>query len=95
MHGTYLNDARPRTVVIAGLAIAASGLFLLARLGPHTAYAPGLLPGIVLISAGAALTFAAAAVLAAAGIPPQQAGLAGGVMNTTLELTPPPAWPRW
>jgi predicted MFS family arabinose efflux permease len=79
---------RARTAVIAGLAIAASSLFLLARLGPHTAYATGLLPGIVLMPAGAALTFAAGAVLAAAGIPPRQAGLAGGVMNTAMDLAP-------
>jgi|SRR5215472_2125512 len=53
----------------------------------------GRFPGLV--ATGGALTFAAAAVLAAAGIPPQQAGLAAGVMNTALELAPPPAWPRW
>jgi predicted MFS family arabinose efflux permease len=77
-----------RAVVVAGLAIAASGLLLLSRLDLHTAYAAGLLPGLVLLPAGAALTFAGAAVLAAAGVPLQQAGLAGGVMNTAMELGP-------
>jgi MFS family permease len=77
-----------RAVAVAGLALAAAGLFLLARLGPHTAYATGLLPGIVILPAGAALTFSGAAVLAAAGVPKQQAGLAGGVMNTAMELGP-------
>ena len=77
-----------RAVTGAGLAIAATGLFLLARLGPDTAYAAGLLPGIVLLPAGAALTFASAAVLAAGGVPRQQAGLAGGLMNTAMELGP-------
>jgi MFS family permease len=77
-----------RAVVVAGLATAASGLLLLSRLDPHTAYATGLLPGLVLLPAGAALTFAGAAVLAATGVPQQQAGLAGGVMNTAMELGP-------
>lgn len=77
-----------RAVAGVGLAIAAAGLFLLAQLGPHTAYATGLLPGLVLLPAGAALTFAGAAVLAAGGVPQQQAGLAGGVMNTAMELGP-------
>lgn len=77
-----------REVVVAGLATAASGLLLLSRLDPHTAYAAGLLPGLVLLPAGAALTFAGAAVLAAAGVPQRQAGLAGGVMNTAMELGP-------
>jgi MFS family permease len=77
-----------RAAAGTGLAIAASGLLLLSRLGPHTAYATGLLPGIVLLPAGAALALAGAAVLAAAGVPAQQAGLAGGVMNTAMELGP-------
>jgi MFS family permease len=77
-----------RAVAGAGLAIAATGLFLLAQLGPHTPYATGLLPGIVILPAGAALTFAGAAVLAAGGVSQQQAGLAGGVMNTAMELGP-------
>lgn len=77
-----------RAITGGSLAIAAGGLFLLARLGPHTAYATGVLPGIVLLPAGAALAFAGAAVLATAGVPPQQAGLAGGVMNTAMELGP-------
>ena len=77
-----------RAAAGTGLAMAASGLLLLSRLGPHTVYATGLLPGIVLLPAGAALAFAGAAVLAAAGVPAQQAGLAGGVMNTAMELGP-------
>jgi MFS family permease len=77
-----------RAVAAAGLAIAATGLFLLAQLSPDTVYATGLLPGIVLLPAGAALTFASTAVLAAGGVPRQQAGLAGGVMNTAMELGP-------
>jgi MFS family permease len=77
-----------RAVAAAGLAIAAAGLFLLAQLSLDTVYATGLLPGSVLLPAGTALTFASAAVLAAGGVPRQQAGLAGGVMNTAMELGP-------
>ena len=77
-----------RAVTGTGLAITAGGLFLLSRLSPHTGYLTGLLPGIVLLPAGAALALAGAAVLAAAGVPARQAGLAGGVMNTAMELGP-------
>jgi MFS family permease len=77
-----------RAVTGAGLAVAATGLLLLAQLSPHTAYTTGLLPGIVLLPTGAALTFAGAAVLTVGGVSPQQAGLAGGVMNTAMELGP-------
>jgi hypothetical protein len=77
-----------RAAVSAGLAIAAGGMLLLSRLGPDTAYSAGLLPGIVLVPAGAGLAFAGAAVLVAAGVPAREAGLAGGVMSTAMELGP-------
>jgi len=70
-------------VVVAGLALAASGLFLLTPLNVS-----GALPGLVALAAGVALTFAGAAVLVVADVPPPRIGLAGGVMNTAIELGP-------
>jgi MFS family permease len=75
-------------VAVAGLTLAASGLFLLTPLNLNTAYLIGALPGLVALPAGAALTFAAAAVLVVADVPRPQIGLAGGVMNTAIELGP-------
>ncbi len=77
----------PRVVAV-GLALAASGLFLLTPLDLHTTYPFGTLPGLVALPAGVALTFAAAAVLVVADVPRPQIGLAGGVMNTAIELGP-------
>ncbi|KAF4408124.1 MFS transporter [Streptomyces lycii] len=77
-------------VTASGLAVAATGLALLALTGlaPDIPYAYGLLPGLLLLPAGAAASFAGAAVLATHGVEPQRAGLAGGVMNTAMELGP-------
>lgn len=77
-------------VTTLGLAAAAAGLALLALTGldPDAAYAYGLLPGLLLLPAGGAAAFAGAAVLATEGVQPHQAGLAGGVMNTAMELGP-------
>ncbi|MEU9031666.1 MFS transporter [Streptomyces sp. NPDC048383] len=77
-------------VTASGLAIAATGLVLLALTGltPHAPYAYGLLPGLLLLPAGAAAAFAGAAVLATDGVEPHRTGLAGGVMNTAMELGP-------
>ncbi|MFB4423400.1 MFS transporter [Streptomyces sp. QL37] len=77
-------------VTTAGLGTGAAGLALLASTGlrEHTPYAYGLVPGLVLLSAGAAACFAGAAVLAAEGVPPQQTGLAGSVLNSAMELGP-------
>ena len=42
----------------------------------------------MLLPAGAAASFAGAAVLATEGVPRQRTGLAGGVLNTAMELGP-------
>lgn len=77
-------------VTTTGLVAAAAGLALLALTGltAEIPYAYGLLPGLLLLPAGAAAAFAGAAVLATDGVEPHQAGLAGGVMNTAMELGP-------
>ncbi|MFC9700529.1 MFS transporter [Streptomyces sp. NPDC056943] len=74
----------------AGLGTAAAGLGLLAATGfdGSVPYAYGLLPGLLLLPAGGALSFAGAAVLATDGVPAHRAGLAGGVLNTAMELGP-------
>ncbi|MEV8396631.1 MFS transporter [Streptomyces niveus] len=80
-----------RLVTAAGLTTGGAGLALLAMTGPGAAavpYAYGLLPGLVLLPAGAAASFAGAAVLATAGVPERRTGLAGGVLNTAMELGP-------
>ncbi|WP_328944761.1 MFS transporter [Streptomyces sp. NBC_00250] len=88
--GPLIGRYGPRRVTAAGLATAAAGLGLLAATGFDTSvpYAYGLLPGLLLLPAGGALSFAAAAVLATEGVPAHRAGLAGGVLNTAMELGP-------
>lgn len=79
-----------RAVTGGGVGLGAAGLFVLsvAIAGPPAGYASTLLPGLLLLPLGAAPAFAAAAVLAVEGTPPEQAGLAGGVFNTAMELGP-------
>ncbi|BCB77210.1 hypothetical protein Pflav_036200 [Phytohabitans flavus] len=75
-------------VVATGLALSAAGFLHLSGLDPATTYLTGLLPGLVLVPAGVALAFAGATVLAMADVQPRQAGLAGGLMNTFMEIGP-------
>ncbi|MET9494424.1 MFS transporter [Streptomyces sp. NPDC006552] len=77
-------------VTAAGLAAGAAGLVLLASTGldVRIAYPYGLLPGLVLLPAGAAAAFAGAAVLVSEGVPRNESGLAGGVLNTAMEWGP-------
>lgn len=61
---------------------------LLAALGLKTVYVRGILPGSLLLAIGLSLVFSGAAVLSTTNVPQHMAGLAGGVMNTAMELGP-------
>ncbi|MFD3994337.1 MFS transporter [Streptomyces sp. NPDC058583] len=88
--GPLIGRYGPGRVTAAGLGTAAAGLGLLAATGfdASVPYAYGLLPGLLLLPAGGALSFSAAAVLTTEGVPAHRAGLAGGVLNTAMELGP-------
>ncbi|MGX2996656.1 MFS transporter [Streptomyces sp. JNUCC 64] len=88
--GPLVDRYGARTVTAAGLGTGAVGLVLLALTGTdvHVPYGYGLLPGLVLLPAGAGACFAGAAVLATEGVPRQDGGLAGGVLNTAMEFGP-------
>jgi MFS family permease len=80
----------PGAVTGGGLAAGAAGLGLLALTGFDAGipYGYGVLPGLVLLPAGAAAAFAGAAVLATDRVPAARTGLAGGVHNTAMEVGP-------
>ncbi|MFE1547518.1 MFS transporter [Streptomyces sp. NPDC058718] len=88
--GPLIGRYGPGRVTGAGLGTAAAGLGLLAATGfdGTVPYAYGLLPGLLLLPAGGALSFAGAAVLVTEGVPAHRTGLAGGVLNTAMELGP-------
>jgi len=71
----------PRRLLTGGCAVAAIGMVLLGRLGPHPSFLVDVVPAMLVVAAG--LTFAAVpvtvAVLAAAD--PRHAGAASGVNN--------------
>ena len=72
--------------LIVGLAVCAAGLALLAGLGAHTSYLTGLLPAFVLIGLGAGLAFMPLLTIAMANVPAADAGMASGIVNTSLQL---------
>lgn len=87
--GRFLRRLGPATVTAAGLALSAVGLMILAGMRHDTPYAGPLLLGLVLFPVGAGFTFSSATVWAVNDAPKHQAGLAGGVMNTAMEIGPP------
>ncbi|MBO9534431.1 MAG: MFS transporter [Solirubrobacteraceae bacterium] len=75
----------PRPVLIVGLLITAASLVGFARLGVESTYA-SVAPVMVLHGLGAGIAFPALMMLAMAGVPPQDAGLASGLVNTTQQV---------
>src|SRR4051812_7550019 len=73
-------------LLVPGLALIAGGLALYARVPVHGTYAVDILPALLLIGAGAAVCFPALMTLAMSGATPQDAGLASGLVNTTVQV---------
>jgi len=75
-----------RPVIVAGSLIAAAGMFLLARIPVTGSYRTDLLPGLAVMSLGLGAVFVAVTTAANAGVPEDRAGLAAGLLNTSLQL---------
>jgi len=83
-----VRSVRPLPLTAAGLAIAAVGLAAVGRITIDSSYAGTTLHGLLLLPAGVTLTFSAATVVAVHGADRAQAGLAGALLNTAVELGP-------
>jgi MFS family permease len=88
MTGRFIAGVGARAVVAAGLLIAAVGLFVLARLEVDSAYGGLLLGGLLVFQVGVGLAFGSATVAAVAGVPDDEAGLAGSVVNAAQQIGP-------
>jgi MFS family permease len=75
-----------RPVIVAGALIAAAGILWLSRISVHGSYPTGLLPGLAVMSIGLGAVFVTVTTAANAGVPTHQAGLAAGLLNTSLQL---------
>jgi EmrB/QacA subfamily drug resistance transporter len=70
----------------AGLASIAAGLVLLATVGVHASYFPSLFSAFLLIGIGAGASFLPLLTMGMADAPPQDAGLASGIINVSVQL---------
>jgi len=76
----------PRPTLIAGLSFAAGGLLLFARAPVDGSWVTDVLPVMVLLGTGAGLAFPALMTLAMSGATQSDAGLASGLVNTTVQV---------
>jgi MFS family permease len=77
----------PRLPLIIGLGFAASGLALLSTVGTHTDYVPTLVGSFLLVGLGAGMSFMPLLTIAMARVPAVDAGLASGIVNTSLQVS--------
>ncbi|GAA2083175.1 MFS transporter [Streptomyces albiaxialis] len=77
-----LSRIGPRLTVGSAALLGVAGVLLLARIGSHAFYPLEVLPGVVLLGAGLALTFTPSMSIAVHAAPAHNAGIASGVVNT-------------
>jgi MFS family permease len=77
----------PRRPLIAGLTCAAAGLAVFSTIGLHTTYVPTIVGSVLLIGLGAGMAFMPLLTIAMAHVPAKDAGLASGIVNTSLQVS--------
>lgn len=78
----------PRRVAMLGLILAAASMALLSRIEVGSPYAGVVLAALILFPVGSGLAFASATATALSDVPVEHSGVAGGVVNTALEVGP-------
>jgi MFS family permease len=80
------NRFGPKATLLPGLALLSIGLALLARAPVGARYLTDLLPAMILLGAGAGLSFPSLMMLAMSGATASDSGLASGLVNTTVQV---------
>jgi EmrB/QacA subfamily drug resistance transporter len=76
----------PRATLLPGLVLMSIGLLLFAAAPVHADYVTRLLPVMLLLGIGAGLSFPSLMTVAMSGAQPQEAGLASGLVNTSMQV---------
>ena len=72
-----------RPIIVAGALFAAGGVYWLSGIPVNGSYVADLLPGLMIMSFGLGAVFTGVTTAANAGVPPDKAGLAAGLVNTS------------
>jgi EmrB/QacA subfamily drug resistance transporter len=77
----------PRRPMLAGLVLGLISVFLVSRVNAHSPYFPDLFVPFGLLGFSAALALMPLLTIAMAGVPRADAGLASGIVNTSLQMS--------
>ncbi|HUB74032.1 MAG TPA: MFS transporter [Solirubrobacteraceae bacterium] len=72
-----------RSVIAAGMLLASGGIALLIGVAPRGSYLPDVLPGALLSAIGMGMSLVPATIVAMHSLPPSQAGMGSGLLNTS------------
>jgi EmrB/QacA subfamily drug resistance transporter len=75
-----------RRQLVIGLLMAAAGLIWMAQVSPHDGYFAHVLGPVLLMGVGLGLSFVPMTMSATSGVPPHEAGLASGLVNTSRQV---------
>ncbi len=87
-----LNAARlvarigPRRQLVTGLLLAAAGLAWMSTVSAHAGYFAHVFGPVLLVGVGLGLSFVPMTMAATTGVPPHEAGLASGLINTSRQV---------
>ena len=84
--GTLTTKYGARRMLTVGFPILAAGMLLLARLPDNGRYVRDVLPPLVLLALGSAISYAPTFIAGTSGIEERQQGLASGLLNSAQEL---------
>jgi len=75
-----------KPVLTIGMITLTIGLLLFAQISPTGSYFSDLFPGFITVGVGLGFSFVPISIAALAGIEPQEAGLASGLINTSQQI---------
>jgi EmrB/QacA subfamily drug resistance transporter len=75
-----------KPILAFGLLLLTAGMVWYTQIPVQGHYAPNLLPGYLLVGVGIAFSFVPVSIAALAGVAPNEAGLASGLINTTQQI---------
>jgi len=84
--GPLIMRFGPRTTLLPSLGLILAGLVVFAQAPVDGSYVLHVLPAMLVMGAGAGLGFPALMTLSMSGATPQDAGLASGLVNTTVQV---------
>lgn len=80
------SAVEPRVPIVAGLLLAAGGLWLMSTLDPSSAYAADVLPSLVIVAAGLGIALVPLMALATGDAEERDGGLASGLMTSAQQV---------